>query len=406
MTPLVSVWMPSYNHARYLPDAIESVLRQTLRDFELVIADDGSTDGSLEIAQRYAAAHSDRVTVLTHPGHANLGTVPTVNLACAATRGRFVAGMASDDMLYPDSLERRLARLQRDPGLGFVYGYAHLVDASGRRLPVRAFGADQTRGGRTLERLVQGNQIPGATLMLRRECSEQAGDQDPRVFYSDWELWIRVAAHWEAGFMPRPLAMYRIHGSNTGYAVPREVNIERSLEVMSSARDRARAVGGRLMEPRVRATVELQVAFLRFAAGELPAAEAPIHAAFELDPSLSSDGRWLADWLRMRLIDSLLPDGDDRFAAWLVASLKPHLEPRALRTMRRTVPAARLEATAVRAARAGQMATAGTAARGAVVRGPRLLRDRRLAAILLDSVAGGRSGARLRRAKRRILGYR
>jgi glycosyltransferase involved in cell wall biosynthesis len=404
--PLASVWMPSYNHAQYLPAAIESVLGQTLRDVELVIADDGSTDGSFEIAQGYAAAHPHRITLLTHPGHANLGTTATANLAYTATRGRFVAGMASDDMLYPDSLERRVAHLQRNPRLGFVYGYAHLVDGSGRRLPVRAFGTNQTRAGRTLERLIQGNQIPGVTLLLRRECTDQAGIQDRRVFYSDWELWIRAAAHWEAGFIARPLAMYRVHGSNTGYAVPREVNIERSLEVMNVIRDRAETIGGRLTEPRIRATVELQVAFLSFAAGELRAAEAPVRAAFDFDRSLSTDGRWLADWLRGRLVDPLLPDEDDRFAPWLVASLTPHLEPRAHRTIRRAVAAGRLEATAVRAARAGEMDTARTAVRGVLVRSPRLLRDRQLAAILLDSVAGGRPGAGLRRAKRRVLGYR
>jgi glycosyltransferase involved in cell wall biosynthesis len=87
--PRVSVCVPSYNHARYLPDTIESVLGQTYRDFEVVVVDDGSTDDSLAIAESYAARHPDRVRVFTHPGRRNLGISETVNLAARLSRGEF-----------------------------------------------------------------------------------------------------------------------------------------------------------------------------------------------------------------------------------------------------------------------------------------------------------------------------
>jgi glycosyltransferase involved in cell wall biosynthesis len=406
MTPLVSVWMPSYNHAPYLPAAIESVLEQTLRDVELVIADDGSRDGSLDIAKRYAAAHPDRITVLTHPGHANLGVARSANLAVAQARGRFFAGMASDDMLYPDALERATEFLERHPNVGYVYGYAHLVDEHGRKLPdVRAFGADLTRRGRTLERLVQGNQIPAMTIMLRRECLEQAGGQDASVVYTDWELWARAAAHWEVGFIPCPLAMYRVHAANTGFDIPWEQNLERSLEVTSLFREHADSVGGGFAEPRVRATVELQLAFLRFAEGDLRGAKSILPLAFVRDPSLSSDGRWLSDWLRARLLDPLARDGDG-FGPWILVNIAPFLDRRAQRRLRREAVAAEREASAVRSARAGQMSTARRKALEAVTRSPRLLADRRLTTVLLDSLVGGGPADGLRRIKRRVLGYR
>ena len=79
--PTVSICIPSYNHAPYLPAAIESALGQTYRDLEVVIVDDGSTDDSLEIARAYERREPERVRVLTHPGHVNRGTAATANLA-------------------------------------------------------------------------------------------------------------------------------------------------------------------------------------------------------------------------------------------------------------------------------------------------------------------------------------
>src|SRR6476660_5130840 len=123
-TPRVSVCIPSYNHAPYLAEAIDSVLAQTYRDFEIVLVDDGSTDDSLEIAQGYAARFPDVVRVLTHANHANLGISETVNLAYQESRGEFWSGLPSDDMLYPDKLERQVAFLDAHPNIGWLYSHA------------------------------------------------------------------------------------------------------------------------------------------------------------------------------------------------------------------------------------------------------------------------------------------
>src|SRR3954468_11417826 len=108
MAPLVSVMIPSYNHAPYLPAAIESVLAQTLEDFELIIGDDGSIDDSLDIARRYAEA-DPRIRVLTHAAEGHRGIGATGNLMRPTARGRYWFGLPSDDVLYPDTLEREVA---------------------------------------------------------------------------------------------------------------------------------------------------------------------------------------------------------------------------------------------------------------------------------------------------------
>src|SRR5438105_2703494 len=257
MTPLVSVSICSFNHLRYLPAAIESALGQTLDDIELIVVDDGSSDGSLAVAEQYAAADS-RVGVVTHPRHANLGPAASGNLARSLARGKYLIGLPSDDVLYPDALRREVDLLERRPELGYVYGYAHLIDDSGERLPfARTFGIDLTRHNRTVELLVQGNTIPAMTVMFRRECIEQAGEEDPNLVYSDWELYARAAAHWQVGFIPRALAMHRLHGGNVSLGAGRTTNLERAVEVTASLRERAPVVGGRLSAPRVRGTLEL-----------------------------------------------------------------------------------------------------------------------------------------------------
>jgi GT2 family glycosyltransferase len=399
----VSVGIPSYNHAPFLGAAIESVLGQTLSDLELVIVEDGSRDGSLEIAQRYAA-RDERVTVLTHADHANLGLGPSVNLYRRRMSGRYVTGIGSDDVLHADALETVVAFLESRPEVGYAYGYARLIDESGAEVAnARTLGADLTGDGRIVERLVQGNRIPAMTLLMRRECLEQAGDEDHDLVYSDWEFFTRAAAHWEAGFVPRCLAGQRVHATNTSVGASRSTNLQRALAVTEALRERAPAVGGRLAEPRVRATLELQLGFLRFAAGDESDAASRVRGAFNRDPTLARDGRWLGDWLWARLLDELLPDDGREFVPWLAGVAGPLLEPRAARGFRRATAAARREARAIRLARASRPTRAHRAALAAAAFSPRRAADRRLAAVLLDSVAGGAAGNWLRRARRQLL---
>ena len=119
--PAVSVITIFLDEERFIGEAIESVLAQTWRDWELLLLDDGSTDGSTAIARDHAARHPGRIRYLDHPGHANRGMSATRNLGLAHARGRYLAFLDADDVWLPDKLAVQVPQLERAPEVGMHY---------------------------------------------------------------------------------------------------------------------------------------------------------------------------------------------------------------------------------------------------------------------------------------------
>jgi glycosyltransferase involved in cell wall biosynthesis/SAM-dependent methyltransferase len=124
--PLVSVITIFLDEERFLAEAVESVLAQTYRHWELLLCDDGSTDRSSEIARAYAHANPHRIRYLEHPGHANRGMSATRNLGIAQARGELVSYLDGDDLWAPNKLERQVAILREHPEAAAVYGRLHV----------------------------------------------------------------------------------------------------------------------------------------------------------------------------------------------------------------------------------------------------------------------------------------
>jgi len=121
-TPLVSVVMPFWNAERFIQEAIESVFMQSYAHWELVLIDDGSTDQSTAIAQRYAVRHPGRVRYLEHAGHQNRGQSASRNVGIGCTGGEYVAFLDADDVWLPLKLQEQVAILNANPEAGMVYG--------------------------------------------------------------------------------------------------------------------------------------------------------------------------------------------------------------------------------------------------------------------------------------------
>ncbi len=121
-TPLVSVIIPFLNAERFIQEAVESVFAQGYEHWELLLVDDGSTDESTAIAQRYAAQHPERVRYLEHAGHQNHGQGAARNLGIRRSKGEYIAFLDADDVWLPHKLEEQVAILNANPEAGMVYG--------------------------------------------------------------------------------------------------------------------------------------------------------------------------------------------------------------------------------------------------------------------------------------------
>lgn len=204
--PLVSACLLSYNHANLLEETIESVLRQTLQDFELIISDDCSRDNSWALLQKLAAKDS-RIRLI-RPAQ-NVGMAANANFAVAAARSEFVALLHHDDLCAPTLLEKWLCVMRPNERVGFVTNaYAKF----GRRDVDYHDFADVTDGPTALQTLLfprWGCPVRG-TALVRKSCWEAVGGM--RVEFgllADVDLWMRLARNWDIGYVREPLITVR-----------------------------------------------------------------------------------------------------------------------------------------------------------------------------------------------------
>lgn len=196
--------MPAYNAARYLGCAVDSVLRQRLSDLELLIVDDGSSDGTLDLAHRYRAS-DPRVRVLQQQ---NAGPGPARNLAFGAASAPLFAFLDSDDEWHPDFLAEQVAVLRRRPDIDVVIGNAWNRGGHRDGLPSRPIrGADQTI---TLCEMLADETALFIMAVFRRQAVERVGGFDPSLLTNEeYDMWIRAALEGVRFTRnPRPLGWY------------------------------------------------------------------------------------------------------------------------------------------------------------------------------------------------------
>jgi glycosyltransferase involved in cell wall biosynthesis len=206
MTPRVTVIMPAYNLEACLADAIESVLAQNYTDYELVIVDDGSTDGTLAIARRYAEAHPSRTRVITQP---NGGVAAARNTAIRAARGVIFALLDADDIWTPAYLAEQIRIFDAEPGVDIITGNAFDRGGSQDGRPTRPFPDRRPEPG-LLEILADETAV-FIMSSFRRSVVDKIGGFDENLRTNeDYDYWIRAA---RAGCRfrrnPRPLGWYR-----------------------------------------------------------------------------------------------------------------------------------------------------------------------------------------------------
>jgi len=213
MQPVVSIILPTFGRLQYLRSTVASVYRQTLQDWELIVADDGS-DAETQAYLRTLEADS-RVTLLwlTHTGS------PAIvrNAALRAARGEYVAFLDSDDLWAPEKLSRQVALLRSRPMCGWCYTAISHIDGSGQTLTEPVFGPWLPCEGAVFERLVTGPVvIRTPSVLAARELVARAGGFDEAIRSGeDYDLWLRLALVSDVALLDdEPLVQVRRHEAN------------------------------------------------------------------------------------------------------------------------------------------------------------------------------------------------
>jgi glycosyltransferase involved in cell wall biosynthesis len=246
--PLVSVIVPVYQRAALVVQAVRSVFAQTLRDWELIVADDGSTDDSL-LACGQLAGSDARVGMLALPHSGNPAAVR--NAALCVARGEFVAFLDSDDVWMPDKLERQLAQLRASRTCAWSYtGFEH-VDADGALLADGVATRWSPCEGQIFSATVTG-QAPirtASVVMVARALLLAAdGFDEELVSGQDYDLWMRLALHHPVAVLPARLTAVRVHSSSHSHRWP-----PRALECRELSLRKIAGVAGREWQPLIAA---------------------------------------------------------------------------------------------------------------------------------------------------------
>jgi glycosyltransferase involved in cell wall biosynthesis len=200
--PLVSIVTPSYNQSRYLEQTIQSVLDQDYPHIEYIVIDGGSTDGSVEIIDRYA---NQLAYGVSEPDE---GQTDAINKGFNRARGDILAWLNSDDLYHPGAVAEAVAYLCDHPEVGMVYSDADYIDDTGKI--IGQFPAAQTDYTRLRRGYVH---IPQQAAFFRARLWNMVGPLDTTFYFAmDYDLWVRIATIAPIRYHPRTWASFRLHG--------------------------------------------------------------------------------------------------------------------------------------------------------------------------------------------------
>lgn len=204
--PLVSVVIGTFNRETYVRQAVDSVLEQTFRDFEVIVVDDASTDRTPEILKNYG----DRIRLIRRDYNSGLPSMPR-NQAVGLARGRYVAFLDSDDFWYPSKLKMQVGFMDTHPDIALSHTFCHVVDEASRPLYVRR-EKEMPAEGDLFGRLVKECFITTSTVMIRKEVFARIGgfDESPQLRRGeDHVFFLRAVREGKIGFVPEVLAAHR-----------------------------------------------------------------------------------------------------------------------------------------------------------------------------------------------------
>jgi len=275
VSPEVSVLIPSYNYARYLDEAIGSVLGQTFQDFEIVAVDDGSKDGSYEKLLAWQARCPGKIIAFRHPSGRNEGLCETYRAAFRASSGAIIAFLEADDCWAPENLERKVRVLKENPDVGVVFSRYRPFGSRGESFYWRLYEWANARSmprNRSFDLSVEfARRNPVASFshfVVRRRDLELILSFKSPSFNFDWWVLAHLSLHRRFWWIDQVLCFWRIHPGSAGYGpVTRKMlrKLRGFLLVLYRSLERER---GEPLEGSMRSAARKTLRFLEGARGQ------------------------------------------------------------------------------------------------------------------------------------------
>ena len=206
--PAISVCVPTYRRPVLLERCLRSILAQTFGDFEVVVADNASPDGTADVVSGFSDPR-----IRYHRNETNIGPFPNMNKAIALANADLICVAHDDDQYLPEFLTQQVELLRSNPSVGMSHSAVYEVDGAGkRRRIVRAYGTTRVLEGRAeFVRFLRGHNVCCSSVVARRALYERAGGFDPRYNAADFALWLRFALLGDVGYIAEPLVEMRVH---------------------------------------------------------------------------------------------------------------------------------------------------------------------------------------------------
>jgi len=318
--PTISVIVTAYNQAPVLELTLRSVQAQTFKDFEILLINDGSTDATREVADRF---HDPRLQVFSFP---NGGYSRALNRGLDRASGAFIAFVDGDDLWTPDKLERQLQALERHPEAGAAYSWTRFIDRAGTLLfsqhPVH-FEGDVAR-----DLLLNDFICSGSNVLVRRSCAKEVGGFDPAHSNgADWVWLMNLATRTRFVRVPAHQILYRQTRTSLSSQVDRfEMSARRNLDLVLATAP----LELQQLKPRCISNIDLHRAFLLLretpSPDEVNRAMRIVEGAIHRTPSLFLRASTHTLLLRCALIRLLPGDHGDRIAHALIRSVSSTLQ--------------------------------------------------------------------------------
>jgi hypothetical protein len=200
--------MSVFNGERFLSEAIESILNQTFRDFEFIIINDGSRDGTAPILESHQK-RDPRLHVFTQE---NKGLIASLNRGCGLARGRYIARMDADDMSLPDRLERQVRFMDDHDNVGLLGGAVQVIDDQGSRLQL----VHPPQDDETIRSALRSFSFPifHPAVVMRKQAFDAAGGYRTQFMHAeDYDLWLRIIEGWKVANLPAVVLRKRVHAA-------------------------------------------------------------------------------------------------------------------------------------------------------------------------------------------------